>query len=364
MQTVIVDLGERSYPVHIGPGLLARSELIRSCIAASQVLIVSDANVAPLYLDAVKKELSIFDTATCILPAGEATKNLAHAARIIDTLVEHGFHRDATVIALGGGVVGDMAGFSAACYQRGIAFIQMPTTLLAQVDASVGGKTGVNHERGKNLIGAFHQPVCVVADTNTLGSLPDRELFAGIAEVIKHALIADTEFFDWLEAHIDKLCQRDPEALIHAISRCCTIKAEIVSGDEREHGKRALLNFGHTFAHGIEAATGYTRFLHGEAVAAGMLMAAEMSRITDHIDKHDRDRVLELLKRANLPVDAAGIEANAIRKAMSMDKKVRDGNLRLVLLESIGHAFVDEDTNPAILDSHLEAVLRDYTGQV
>ncbi len=363
MQTVTVDLGERSYPVHIGPGLLARSELLADYIVASQILIVSDTNVAPIYLDSVQKELSAFDTTTCILPAGEATKDLAHAAHIIDKLVEHGFHRDATVIALGGGVIGDMAGFVAACYQRGVAFIQMPTTLLAQVDASVGGKTGVNHERGKNLIGAFHQPTCVLADTNTLGSLPDREFFSGFAEVIKHALIADAEFFDWLEVHMEKLCQRDSEALIHAISRCCTIKAGIVAGDEREHDKRALLNFGHTFAHGIEAATAYTRLLHGEAVAVGMLMAAEMSRMTGHIDKRDCDRVLELLKRANLPVDAAGIEVKAIRQAMSMDKKVRDGKLRLVLLESIGHAFVDENIDPATLDDQLEAVLCEYTGQ-
>ena len=363
MQTVTVDLGERSYPVHIGAGLLARSELVEGYIAASQVLIVSDTNVAPIYLESVQKELSAFDTTTCILPAGEATKDLAHVGHIIDTLVEHGFHRDATVIALGGGVVGDMAGFVAACYQRGIAFIQMPTTLLAQVDASVGGKTGVNHERGKNLIGAFHQPMCVLADTNTLSSLPDREFFSGIAEVIKYALIVDAAFFDWLESHIEKLCQRDADALIHAISRCCTIKADIVADDEREHDKRALLNFGHSFAHGIEAATGYTRWLHGEAVAVGMLMAAEMSRMTEHFDKQDCDRILDLVKRAHLPVDAAGIDAKAIRQAMGMDKKVRDGKIRLVLLESIGHAFVDEDMDPAILEGHLDTVLGQYTGQ-
>ncbi|TLY72369.1 MAG: 3-dehydroquinate synthase, partial [Gammaproteobacteria bacterium] len=270
MNTLKVELGSRSYPILIGEGLLGRRELLGQHVPARDVLVVSNAIVAPLYLDAVSESLRPRRVVEAVLPDGEAHKTLANVARLLDVLVANRFGRDCAVIALGGGVVGDMAGFAAACYQRGVSYAQVPTTLLAQVDSSVGGKTGVNHPAGKNLIGAFHQPSVVLTDTRTLATLPARELRAGLAEVIKYGLICDAAFFGWLETHLDELLAGDPAALAHVIRRSCEIKAEIVGRDEREQADRALLNLGHTFGHAVESATGYTQWLHGEAVGAGL----------------------------------------------------------------------------------------------
>ncbi|HTB30051.1 MAG TPA: 3-dehydroquinate synthase, partial [Steroidobacteraceae bacterium] len=280
---------------------------------------------------------SVFE---CILPDGEQHKTLQTAGWVFDDLVGKKLNRDAIVLALGGGVVGDIAGFAAACYQRGIGYVQIPTTLLAQVDSSVGGKTGVNHTGGKNLIGAFHQPLAVIADTDTLSTLPDRELSAGLAEVIKYGCIADLEFLGWLDSNMEKLLERDAEALTHAVARSCEIKASIVGEDEREHGRRAILNFGHTFGHAIEAATGFERYLHGEAVALGMVMAADFSRELGLIDEAAKERVDGLLRRAGLPTEAPKVGAARALELMQMDKKVLAGKVRLVLLERLGSGII------------------------
>jgi 3-dehydroquinate synthase len=274
---------------------------------------------------------------------------------MLDVLVANRFSRDACVVALGGGVVGDMAGFAAACYQRGISFVQVPTTLLAQVDSSVGGKTGVNHPGGKNLIGAFHQPAAVFADTNSLNTLPDRELRAGLAEVIKYGLIVDREFFDWLEANAAALLARDPAALAHAIKRSCEIKAEIVGRDEREQGERALLNLGHTFGHAIESATNYSTWLHGEAVAAGMLLATDMSARLGWVNAADVGRVERILAAFGLPVDVSSLAADTLADKMKIDKKVAAGRIRLVLLKAIGKSVVTGDYEDAALHETLRA---------
>jgi 3-dehydroquinate synthase len=289
------------------------------------------------------------DSAVLSLPDGEQHKTLTNAARVLDELAASHAHRDATIVALGGGVVGDIAGFAAACYMRGIAFIQVPTTLLAQVDSSVGGKTGVNHEQGKNLIGAFHQPKLVLIDTHTLTTLPDRELIAGLAEVIKYGAIADLEFLGWLEANMGELLRRDPDALAYAIQRSCELKAAVVAEDERETGRRAILNFGHTFGHAIENSLGYGEWLHGEAVAAGMLMAAELSNISEG----DLQRLRNLIKAAGLPACPPAISAEKMRAAMEMDKKVQAKQLRFVLLRSLGDAYLNSDYDARLLDSIL-----------
>ena len=278
MKTLNVDLEERSYPIYIGQGLLTQASLLTGHISGKQALIVSNETVAPLYLDKVQSMLAEFNHQAVILPDGEKYKNLEVLNQIYDALLTHKFDRSVTLIALGGGVVGDMTGFAAATYQRGVNFIQIPTTLLSQVDSSVGGKTGVNHPLGKNMIGAFHQPKCVIADTDTLNTLPDKELSAGIAEVIKYGVLGDLEFFHWLETNLVHMLRRDPEALAYSIERSCQDKADIVAADEKESGKRALLNLGHTFGHAIETYVGYGEWLHGEAVATGMLMAADLSR--------------------------------------------------------------------------------------
>ena len=302
MKTLTVDLGARSYPIHIGPGLLQRPELILPHIAGGRAMVVTNETVAPLYLDPLRATLGTLPHHVVVLPDGERYKTLEVMNRIFDALLEQRHDRGTTLIALGGGVIGDITGFAAACYQRGVAFIQIPTTLLAQVDSSVGGKTGVNHPLGKNMIGAFYQPRCVIADTATLDTLDDRQLSAGIAEVIKYGLIDDPEFFAWLEGAMPRLLAREPEALIHAIERSCRDKAEVVAADERESGRRALLNLGHTFGHAIETGAGYGNWLHGEAVAAGMSMAAEMSRRMGWIDEAAAARVDRLLSAASLPV--------------------------------------------------------------
>jgi 3-dehydroquinate synthase len=356
--TLRVELGERSYPIHIGPGLMADTGLYRSALSGRQVMIVSNETVAPLYLDSVRAALVDYRVEHVILPDGEAFKNLQELDRVFDALLRHRFNRSCCLVALGGGVVGDMAGFAAACYQRGVDFIQVPTTLLAQVDSSVGGKTGVNHPLGKNMIGAFHQPRCVVTDTDTLDTLDDRQLSAGIAEIVKYGLIRDAEFFAWLEQHMDRLLTRDTEALIHAIERSCRCKADIVAADERESGQRALLNLGHTFGHAIETGTGYGNWLHGEAVAAGMAMAADLSARHGWLSRADVDRIRTLLARAKLPVDPpAEMGRDRFLELMAVDKKVVDSGLRLVLLERIGQARVRGDFDPALLAQTLEPPL-------
>jgi 3-dehydroquinate synthase len=356
VDTLSVELGSRSYPILIGAGLLASGGgSVAARISARDVLVVTNTTVGPLYAPALRAALAGRRVVEVVLPDGEAHKTLANVTRILDVLVANRFGRDACVVALGGGVVGDMAGFAAACYQRGVAFVQVPTTLLAQVDSSVGGKTGVNHPGGKNLIGAFHQPLAVIADTATLATLPDRELRAGLAEVVKYGLICDREFFEWLEANIDALLARDPAALAHAIRRSCELKAQIVARDEHEQGERAWLNFGHTFGHAIESATGYAGWLHGEAVGAGMLVAADMSRACGTLDRADVERIERLLRRAGLPLDMRAIRGAAAHELMRMDKKVQAGRIRLVLLNRIGEARVSSDYPDAALAATLAA---------
>jgi len=347
-KTLEVELGARSYPIFIGPNLIDNPDLYRPYVAGRQVMVVTNDLVGPLYLARVKQALSAFSVAEVVLPDGEQYKTIEVWNRVFDALLAMRFGRDCTILALGGGVVGDMAGFAAAAYQRGVAFIQVPTTLLAQVDSSVGGKTGINHAAGKNMIGAFHQPRAVIADTATLNTLPDRELSAGIAEVIKYGLIRDPVFFDWLETNMARLLQRDSAALIHAIDRSCRNKAELVSADELEAGQRALLNLGHTFGHAIETGTGYGNWLHGEAVGAGMCMAADMSHRLGWIGAYDLARIRALIGAAGLPIDPpANLGSERYLELMAIDKKVQDGRLRLVLLKAIGEAIVtgDFDTN-------------------
>ena len=356
MRTLQLDLGERSYPIHIGSDLLSDPRLFVPHIHGRQVLVVSNTRVAPLYLARLEHALQDFVLRSISLPDGEAYKTLETLNLVYDALLKNRFNRHCTLIALGGGVVGDICGFTAASYQRGVDFIQVPTTLLAQVDSSVGGKTGVNHRLGKNMIGAFHQPNAVIIDTTTLDTLPDRELSAGLAEVIKYGLIREPEFFAWLEVNMDRLLARDPEALAHAIERSCRSKAEVVAADERESGQRALLNLGHTFGHAIETGMGYGTWLHGEAVGTGMLLAAQLSARQGWLDAPDVDRIQRLLERARLPV-VIPPEMNSERflEFMAVDKKVLDGGLRLVLLQGIGKALVSDDFDPRQLRSTLDA---------
>jgi 3-dehydroquinate synthase len=360
MITLTVDLGDRSYPIYIGDGLLGNTTLLQQHIPGRNVLVVSNVTVAPLYLEKILAMLADRHVETCILPDGEEYKNLDTLNTIYDVLLGKKLDRNSTIIALGGGVIGDMAGFAAASYQRGVHLVQIPTTLLAQVDSSVGGKTAVNHPLGKNMIGAFYQPRAVIADTSSLNTLPDRELSAGIAEVIKYGLIRDLPFFSWLQQNMSKLLARDTEALAHAIEVSCRNKAEVVAADEKESGQRALLNLGHTFGHAIEAGMGYGKWLHGEAVAAGMRMAAIMSHQLGWISAADVDRITELLKLANLPVDApAELSPERFVELMSVDKKVMDGVLRLVLLKDIGHAVI---TNDYTQEQLVDAIRSSYPG--
>jgi len=354
MQTLTVALGERSYPIDIGRGLLDDPERFAPHIRGQRVMIVTNETVAPLYLDRLKHTLSGFRTEAVILPDGEAYKTLETLNQVYTSLLEARLDRKATLVALGGGVIGDITGFAAASYQRGVDFIQVPTTLLSQVDSSVGGKTGVNHPLGKNMIGAFHQPRCVVIDTDTLGTLPDRELRAGLAEVIKYGLICDPPFFDWLEQNMDRLLAREPDALAHAIHRSCRDKAQVVAEDEREGGRRAILNLGHTFGHAIETGMGYGVWLHGEGVATGMVMAARMSHRMGWLTADELQRAERLIRAAGLPVEPpAQISPERFAELMSVDKKVLDGQLRLVLLRGIGEAVVTAEFDPAALDTTL-----------
>ncbi len=356
MKTLTVDLGARSYPIHIGAGLLDDAALARPCVRGQRAAIVTNDVVGPLYLNRVRTLFSAFDPVTIVLPDGESHKTLAVLDRIFDALLENRCDRKTTIVALGGGVVGDMAGFAAATYRRGVPFIQVPTTLLAQVDSSVGGKTGVNHPRGKNMIGAFWQPNCVLIDTDVLSTLPDRELSAGIAEVIKYGLIRDPAFFEWLEGNMPKLLARDPQTLSHAIETSCRHKANVVAADEREAGMRALLNLGHTFGHAIETHTGYGSWLHGEAIAAGMVMAATFSEQLGWLAASDVARIVKLFGAARLPVrPPANMPPARWLELMSVDKKVLDGKLRLVLLKAIGQAVVTSDFPLAALTRTLDA---------
>jgi 3-dehydroquinate synthase len=336
--TLNVALGERAYPIHIGESLLSDGRILSDAITAQDILLVTNTTVGPLYAERVTAALAGRRVVDVRLPDGEQHKTLDNVSRVLDVLVANRFGRDSLVVALGGGVIGDLSGFTAACYQRGIAFAQLPTTLLSQVDSSVGGKTGVNHPGGKNLIGAFHQPKVVLADTTTLGTLPARELRAGLAEVIKYGLVFDIGFLGWLEDNLDALLALDPAALARAIYRSCELKAGVVLRDEHEHGERALLNLGHTFGHAIEAATGYTQWLHGEAVAAGMLIAADFSARIGLLPAADVERVRVLLQRAGLATPPPRFGAERARQYMSVDKKVKAGRIRLVLLESLGRA--------------------------
>ena len=358
MKTLHVELGDRRYPIHIGPGLLGQPELLRPHIAGRQALVVSNTTVAPLYLEPVRAALDGLRQEVVILPDGEQYKTLDTLNEVFTALLNHRFDRHCTMIALGGGVIGDMAGFAAACYQRGVPFIQIPTTLLAQVDSSVGGKTAVNHPLGKNMIGAFYQPLCVLADTDTLATLPDRELSAGLAEVIKYGLIRDLPFLKWLEANLEALLARDAAALSEAIERSCRNKAEIVAADERETGERALLNLGHTFGHAIETGVGYGEWLHGEAVATGMVMAADLSARLGGLSQEQVDRVRRLLARARLPLQPPPeLTPDDFLRLMAVDKKVKDGRLRLILLRELGQGIIAEQVDPRFLQETLEQAL-------
>ena len=344
MQTLTVDLGQNSYPIYVGEGLLKQKALIKKHIAARQVMLVTNQKLAEIYLTDAKQLFTDFDLHTVILPDGEAYKTLKTLNLVYSELLQKRFDRSCTIVALGGGVVGDIAGFAAASYQRGVAFIQIPTTLLAQVDSSVGGKTGVNHALGKNMIGAFHQPNCVLIDVNTLDTLPKRELSAGLAEVIKYALLMDIDFLRELEKHIDAISQCNKQQLQQIIIRSCRYKAQIVAADEREAGRRALLNLGHTFGHAIEKVLGYGEYLHGEAVAVGMLMAASLSNKLGYLSAKDVTRIKQLLKQAHLPIRIhATVGKSDFLAAMAVDKKARDGVIHLILLKKLGTAFLCKD---------------------
>ena len=351
MQTLSLALGERSYPIHIGTGLIGRADLIAPVLSRKSVAVVTNSTVAPLFLDQFAGALARegVEVVRIVLPDGEDHKDWQTLNKIFDALLKGRCGRDTTLVALGGGVIGDIAGFAAATYQRGVHYVQVPTTLLAQVDSSVGGKTAINHPLGKNMIGAFHQPRLVIADMDTLKTLPERELRSGLAEVIKHGLIRDAAFFAWLEANIARLLARDADALAHAVLRSVEIKAEIVGQDERESGLRRILNFGHTFGHAIETGLGYGAWLHGEAVAAGMAMATDLSRQLGYLSDADVDRICSLLERAGLPVAAKGIAPARMQQLMSVDKKVKEGRIHFVLLERLGIATLRDDVPHAAL---------------
>lgn len=358
MKTVNINLGERSYQIKISPGLLENSAELLPWISGNQVFIVTNEVVAPLYLEKVRRILSGKNVEHIILADGEQSKSLQTAEHIFDKMLALALDRSVTVIALGGGVVGDMAGFVAACYQRGVPFIQIPTTLLSQVDSSVGGKTAVNHVRGKNMIGAFYQPKHVIADTATLATLDARQFSSGIAEVIKYGMINDVAFFRWLENNIHAVMRKEAYALEYIIEQSCLNKASIVEQDERESGIRALLNLGHTFGHAIETATGYNKWLHGEAIALGLVIATSMSKEQGWMGEQDVQRVIALLSQAKLPVDPVeDVSANQLMSFMRLDKKAQDGKIRLVLLKAIGEAFITSDYDKSALD----ATLKHYT---
>ena len=357
MQTLTVGLAERSYPIHIGSGLLAQPALLQPYLPRKRAAIVTNTTVGPLYLEQLQTTLRAIgvDSFAVVLPDGEEFKTSDTLNLIYDALLQHRCERSTPLIALGGGVIGDMTGYAAATYLRGVPFIQIPTTLLSQVDSSVGGKTGINHPLGKNMIGAFYQPRLVLADTDTLNTLPDNELSAGLAEVIKYGLIRDLPFLDWLEQSMDALLARDTTALQYAIARSCQNKAEVVAADERESGERALLNLGHTFGHAIESGMGYGNWLHGEAVAAGTVMAADLSQRLGWISDADVQRVRQVLQRARLPVVSPDLGEEKYLAYMGLDKKVEGGKLRFVLLQQLGRAVVSGDAPAELLHATLRA---------
>ncbi len=362
MQILKMELGDRSYPIYIGAGLLARPELIVGRLRKKKVAIITNTTVAPLYLAPLKSALESqgVEVVPITLPDGESHKNWETLNRIFDALIAHRCERSTALIALGGGVIGDLAGFAAATYQRGVPYIQIPTTLLAQVDSSVGGKTAINHPQGKNMVGAFYQPLAVLSDTDTLGTLPARELSAGLAEVIKYGLIRDRAFLDWLESNMPRLVRREPEALAYAIERSCANKAEIVAQDEREDGVRMLLNLGHTFGHAIEAGMGYGAWLHGEAVGAGMVLAARLSRRLGQMKDEDVNRVTAIIEAAGLPVQAPDLGLERYLDLMGHDKKVEGGRIRFVLLKRLGEAFVSDQVPGAALADVLGATAQTH----
>ena len=360
MPTLSLALGDRSYPIHIGAGLLGDAGLYASHVKNRHVAIVTNAVVAPLYLDRVAGAIVQAGSAgvpvSVLVDDGEQAKGWQSLDRVIGALLAARLGRDALLVALGGGVIGDLAGFAAAVYQRGIPYIQVPTTLLAQVDSSVGGKTAINHARGKNMVGAFHQPLAVIADVATLDTLPDRELRAGIAEVVKHGLILDLAFVAWLEANIEKLLARDRAALEHAVRRSCELKAQVVAADERESGLRAILNFGHTFGHAIEAGAGYGEWLHGEAVGTGMLMAAELSARAGTLRREDAERVKALIARAGLPMRGPKLAIERYLELMQVDKKAAAGKVRFVLLDGLGRATLRGDLDERLVRESIAAL--------
>jgi 3-dehydroquinate synthase len=358
METVRVELGARAYPIHIGAGALEAAALYRPHLGAGRVAVVTDRVVAPLYLERVRAALARAGAAAPIevlVEDGERAKSWATLERVFDALLGARLGRDGIVVALGGGVIGDLAGFAAAVYQRGIAYLQVPTTLLAQVDSSVGGKTAVNHARGKNMLGAFHQPRAVIADVAALATLPGRQLRAGIAEVIKHGFALDAALVDWLEGNVERLLACDAGALTHAVRRSCELKAGVVAADEREGGARALLNFGHTFGHAIEAATGYGTWQHGEAVAAGMVMAAELSVLAGGLAAADAARLRALVRRAGLPVAGPALAPERYLELMAGDKKAAGGRTRYVLLQAVGRAMLREDVEENLVRAAIAA---------
>ncbi|MCK9237800.1 MAG: 3-dehydroquinate synthase [Thiopseudomonas sp.] len=359
MQKLKVDLAERSYPIYIGSKLLDSPELYAPHIQGQRVAIVTNETIAPLYLARIKTALAEYQVTEIILPDGESYKNWQTLQLIFDALLQEQHDRKTTIIALGGGVIGDMAGFAAACYQRGVNFIQVPTTLLSQVDSSVGGKTGINHPLGKNMVGAFYQPQAVIIDTDTLSTLPERELAAGLAEIIKYGFIYDLQFLSWLEENIPLLLQLDEQALSYAIKHSCAIKAEVVAQDERESGIRAILNLGHTFGHAIETEQGYGNWLHGEAVAAGTVMALHMSNQLGWITAQELQRSVALLQAAKLPIIAPpSMRAVDFLKHMAVDKKALDGHIRLVLLQGLGRAVITADYSRELLEQVLNTDYR------
>jgi 3-dehydroquinate synthase len=352
MQSIRVKLGERTYPIHIGAGILDDSSLYAARITTRRAAIVTDTVVAPLYLERLRRALAAADieTVEIVIADGEQAKGWHTLDKVFDALLAARCDRQTPIVALGGGVVGDLAGFAAAVYQRGVPFVQVPTTLLAQVDSSVGGKTAINHTRGKNMIGAFYQPLMVVSDVATLATLPPRELRAGLAEVIKHGFALDRAFAEWIEGNIERLLAGDSEALTYAVRRSCELKAEVVAEDERERGRRAVLNFGHTFAHAIETGVGYGKWLHGEAVAAGMVIAAELSVRAGLIGERDARRVRELVARAGLPVAGpVDLPAERYLELMLVDKKVVHGQVRFVLLDGVGRAVLRADPGETLV---------------
>ena len=353
MKTLEVDLGSRSYGIHIGTGLIDQASLFSPCKKASSIYIVTNTTIEPLYADRLTTTLETLGKVVrrIVLPDGESYKDWKNLQLIFDALLTHGADRQTMLVALGGGVIGDMTGFAAASFMRGIRFIQVPTTLLAQVDSSVGGKTGINHPLGKNMIGAFHQPEAVIADLETLKTLPARELSAGLAEVIKHGAIADAQFLDWIEINAKALLACDTEAMAHAVLRSCEIKSAVVSADEREGGIRATLNFGHTFGHAIEAGMGYGEWLHGEAVGCGLVLGADLSHRLGQISQMDLDRLIKIIHSMNLPTQPPKFGAERYLELMQVDKKTEAGTIRYVLLEKMGKARIQSVPNPIVIET-------------